>query len=108
MTDSAPERTRCGRASVTEMSDAEAERVEAHASIPQAAYSAKAVRSRSSSMKHGKTAMARQSHGPIMTGLRPNLSESQPPNGSQMTPPRPTIAVAPKAILDDMPSVEPA
>src|ERR1700761_5762495 len=103
---SAPERTRCGNDSVTEMSDAEADSVEAQAKIPQAAYSANALRSRSSIMKQGNTARARHSHGTTMTGLRPNLSESQPPSGSQITPPRPTMAVAPKAIFGDIPNVE--
>ena len=57
-------------------------------------------------MKQGKTATARHNQGIAMMGLRPNLSESQPPKGSHTTPQRPITAVAPKAILEDIPSVE--
>src|SRR5580698_1360363 len=104
----APERTRCGSDSVTATNEAEVESVEALASTPHAMYSATADRSRSSNVKQGKTATARQTQGTTMTGLRPNRSESHPPKGSHTTPQKPTMAVAPKAIFAGMPSVEPA
>src|SRR5580692_13114614 len=98
MIPNAPDRTRCGSDSLTAINAEEPASVEVHPSTAQATYSAKLLRSCSSSMKQGKTANARHSQGRIITGLRPTLSESQPPNGSHTTPQRPTTAVAPKAI----------
>jgi hypothetical protein len=100
-----PERTRAGNASVMATMMVADDSVEMLPNTGQAPYRAAPLRKRSSSTNAGNTVNAKTSQGRIITGLRPNRSDNQPPSGSQMTPLKPTTAVALNAVFADIPSV---
>src|SRR5690242_740987 len=63
------------------------------------------VRSRSRTQNDGYIATISSTQGMIITGLRPNRSDSQPPRVSQTSPLAPMAAVAPKDTAAGMPRV---
>src|SRR3569833_2734377 len=63
------------------------------------------VLNRSSTQNEGYMATISSTQGMIITGLRPNRSDSQPPSVSQTNPLAPSTAVAPKESAAGMPRV---